>query len=152
MAEDYKDKIQEIRARRGRGSAQSYSPGQSNSPFDNTGQVGANRAAPTLGVNVLAGGASTSTSAGVGGATGVGGPGVVDAPRKPGEVSSPWSYDRVTLSQAGQIAMLETRGLQRLPETGFNQTYNIIPIKPGWFIQRETPGTYRRVYHYRLFN
>ncbi len=136
MSEDYRDKIQEIRARR-RGNAQQYTPqsapGGPGGPsiYDLTAGVGANRVAPSLGVNVAQ---------------------VQPEERVLGpDFKSPWLRDRVTLSLEGQIAMMELRGANKVSQVdlGYTNRIPILPIRPGIYVKVEPPGTYRLSYHYR---
>lgn len=139
MSEDYRDKIQEIRARR-RGGPQSYTPagsqpgqpGASLSPYDITPQVGANKVGPSLGVNVAQATPTTESILGP-------------------DFKSPWLRDRVTLSLEGQIAMMELRGATRVNsvDLGYTNRIPILPIRPGIYVKVEPPGTYRLQYHYR---
>ena len=100
MSDDYRDKIQEIRARRGK--TQSYTP-QGPAPgtpggksaYELTPGVGSNRVAPSLGINIAQ---QAPTAAEILGP----------------DFKSPWLKDRVTLSLEGQISMMELRGNTRV--------------------------------------
>lgn len=135
MSEDYRDKIQEIRARR-RGGPQVYTPPNSgqNAPsaYETTPAVGANRVAPSLGINI---------------AQQVQSPESILGP----DFKSPWLRDRVTLSLEGQIAMMESRSANRVSsvDLGYTNRIPILPILPGIYVKVEPPGTYRLCYHYR---
>ena len=139
MSEDYRDKIQEIRARRRGGTQSAYTPtgpqpGQAGgiSPYDLTPQVGANKVGPSLGVNVAQQAPSVESILGP-------------------DFKSPWLRDRVTLSLEGQIAMMELRSNTRVNnvDLGYTNRIPILPIRPGIYVKVEPPGTYRLQYHYR---
>jgi len=138
VSEDYRDKIQEIRARR-RSGPQVYTPptapqGNQGTPngYELTPGVGANRVAPSLGVNIAQ---------------------QVQSPESvlPADFKSPWLRDRVTLSLEGQIAMMESRSANRVSsvDLGYTNRIPILPILPGIYVKVEPPGTYRLCYHYR---
>ena len=131
MADDYRDKIEQIRARR---SANPFTPGSGGgggggSNFD-AGQTLANRRGVT-GVGMLP---ERDTAR----------PNII--PEK-----SPWLRDRVTLSLEGQIAMLEQRnaGGIRVADLGYTNRIPVVSLRPGMFVKIEPPGTYRLVYHNR---
>ena len=135
VAEDYRDKIEEIRSRRRGNTYQPPTgggPGGPPSPFDIAPQVGANRVAPSLGVNVAQQVQPTESFFGA-------------------DFKSPWLRDRVTLSLEGQIAMMELRSNSRvnLVDLGYTNRIPILPIRSGIFVKIEPPGTYRLAYHYR---
>ena len=138
MSEDYRDKIQEIRARR-RGNTQSYqaqgpAPGTpgGKSAYEMTPGIGSNRVAPSLGVNIAQQTPSVEQILGP-------------------DFKSPWLRDRVTLSLEGQISMMELRGNNRVNpvDLGYTNRIPILPIRPGIYVRVEPPGTYRLCYHYR---
>lgn len=137
MSEDYRDKIQEIRARR-RGNTQSYqtpTPGTPGGPsaYELSPSIGQNRVAPSLGVNIAQQQVQSTES--------ILGP----------DFKSPWLKDRVTLSLEGQIAMMELRSSNRVSnvDLGYTNRIPILPIRPGIYVKVEPPGTYRLQYHYR---
>lgn len=124
MAEDHRDKIEQIRARRGRDNVQiGYNP------YDQQQQqVGTT----TTGVQEI-------------GIEGDGG-GLLGA-----DFKSPWLRDRVTLSLEGQIAMIEQRAHARvgMADLGYSNRISILPLRPGMYVKIEPPGTYRLVYNNR---
>jgi hypothetical protein len=143
VSEDYRDKIQEIRARRrGGGQTSSYTPGGGAggglpgggglSPYDLTPQVGANKVGPSLGINIASNTPTTESILGP-------------------DFKSPWLRDRVTLSLEGQIAMMELRSGTKVSnvDLGYQNRIPILPIRPGIYVRVEPPGTYRLCYHYR---
>ena len=131
MADDYRDKIEQIRARR---SASPFSPGANQgggSGFDPGQALGAQR-------------------------RGVGGVGLAPVqdtarPNLLEGLKSPWLRDRVTLSLEGQIAMLEQRnaGGIKVADLGYTNRIPVVSLRPGLFVKIEPPGTYRLVYHNR---
>ena len=137
VSDDYRDKIQEIRARRGK--TQSYAP-QGPAPgtpggksaYEMTPGVGSNRVAPSLGINIAQ---QAPTAAEILGP----------------DFKSPWLKDRVTLSLEGQISMMELRSSNRVNpvDLGYTNRIPILPIRPGIYVRVEPPGTYRLCYHYR---
>lgn len=128
MADDYKDKIEQIRARRSRENIQT----PSGSPYDPNPQIGS-RPRPV----VSAGVAPVSDA----GAASLLGP----------DFKSPWLRDRVTLSLEGQIAMIEQRSTFRVntADLGYTNRISVLPLRAGIFVKIEPPGTYRLVYHNR---
>ncbi len=134
MAEDYRDKIQEIRARKRGTGYTPQTPGGPGGPsaYELTPGVGANRVAPSIGINI-----ATQE------------PDLKDV--LPAGFVSPWLKDRVTLSLEGQIAMMELRGNARVNnvDLGYTNRIPILPIRPGIYVRVEPPGTYRLCYHYR---
>lgn len=124
MAEDHRDKIEQIRARRGRDQVQigfnPYDPQQQ--------QVNA----PTAGVQGI--GVETDS-----------------APLLGADFKSPWLRDRVTLSLEGQIAMIEQRAHTRVStaDLGYSNRMSILPLRSGIYVKIEPPGTYRLVYNNR---
>ncbi|MBI3929756.1 MAG: hypothetical protein HY319_29720 [Armatimonadetes bacterium] len=128
MRDDYKDKIEQIRARRG--NRDEYTPGNA---------AGANyNPTPSIGRTQVSG-------VGVGEANDTG---AIDLGPN---FHSPWLRDRVTLSLEGQIAMIEQRSTFRvnLADLGYTNRFSILPLRPGIFVKIEPPGTYRLVYHHR---
>jgi hypothetical protein len=134
VAEDYRDKIQEIRARKRGTGYTPQTPGGPGGPsaYELTPGVGANRVAPSIGINI-----ATQE------------PDLKDV--LPAGFVSPWLKDRVTLSLEGQIAMMELRGNARVNnvDLGYTNRIPILPIRPGIYVRVEPPGTYRLCYHYR---
>lgn len=134
MAEDYRDKIQEIRARKRGTSYTPQTPGGPGGPsaYEMAPGVGSNRVAPSIGINI-----ATQE------------PDLKDV--LPAGFVSPWLKDRVTLSLEGQIAMMELRGNARVNnvDLGYTNRIPILPIRPGIYVRVEPPGTYRLCYHYR---
>ena len=127
MADDYRDKIEQIRARR---SANPFTPGGGGGGFDPSQAVGAQRR--NVGVGITP----------------------VQDPARPNlleGLKSPWLRDRVTLSLEGQIAMLEQRnaGGIRVADLGYTNRIPVVSLRPGLFVKIEPPGTYRLVYHNR---
>ena len=152
MAEDYRDKIQEIRARRrgeygppggvpgpgnqggGGGYGQGGQGGQQGG-YDQTAPIGAGRSvAPSIVRDVGAAEQARSTES-------LFGP----------DFKSPWLRDRVTLSLEGQIAMMELRSTNKagMADLGYQNRIPILPIRSGIFVKIEPPGTYKLCYHYR---
>lgn len=128
MAEDYRDKIEQIRARRsGRNALQG-------------------------GVNPYTSGAQQQTGAAqVTPPTVTGVPTDRETPLLGPDFKSPWLRDRVTLSLEGQIAMIEQRAHFRANpvDLGYSNRISILPLRPGIYVKVEPPGTYRLVYHNR---
>lgn len=127
MADDYRDKIEQIRARR---SANPFTPSGGNN-FDPSQAIGAQRkSANTVGI------VPTQDTAR---------PNLIEG------LKSPWLRDRVTLSLEGQIAMLEQRnaGGIRVADLGYTNRIPVVSLRPGLFVKIEPPGTYRLVYHNR---
>lgn len=137
MAEDYRDKIEEIRSRRRGGTSYQAPTGAGGGPpsaYDNVPGVGAGagaRAAPSLGVSV-----ATPD---------------LDNDFFGKDFKSPWLRDRVTLSLEGQISMMELRANSKvnMVDLGYTNRIPILPIRGGIFVRIEPPGTYRLAYHYR---
>lgn len=126
MADDYRDKIEQIRARR---SANPFTPAGGN--FDPSQAIGAQRrSANTVGI------VPTQDTAR---------PNLIEG------LKSPWLRDRVTLSLEGQIAMLEQRnaGGIKVADLGYTNRIPVVSLRPGLFVKIEPPGTYRLVYHNR---
>lgn len=127
MAEDYRDKIEQIRARRSRdpfrgGRPNGFDPQQAlGAQKRNINNVGIAPVQDTARPNLLEG------------------------------LKSPWLKDRVTLSLEGQIAMLEQRnsGGIRVADLGYTNRIPVASLRPGLFVKIEPPGTYRLVYHNR---
>lgn len=128
MADDYRDKIEQIRARR---SANPFAPTGGGPGFDPNQAIGAQKR------NI----------------SGVGIAPVQDTarPNLLEGLKSPWLKDRVTLSLEGQIAMLEQRnaGGVRVADLGYTNRIPVVSLRPGLFVKIEPPGTYRLVYHNR---
>lgn len=128
MADDYRDKIEQIRARR---SANPFGAKPGGPGFDPNQAIGAQRRS----------------------VAGVGVTPVQDTarPNLLEGLKSPWLKDRVTLSLEGQIAMLEQRnaGGIRVADLGYTNRIPVVSLRPGLFVKIEPPGTYRLVYHNR---
>ena len=126
MADDYRDKIDQIRARR---SANPFAP--KGGGFDASTAIGAQRR-NTAGVGIAP---VTDTAR----------PNLIEG------LKSPWLRDRVTLSLEGQIAMLEQRnaGGIRVADLGYTNRIPVVSLRPGLFVKIEPPGTYRLVFHNR---
>jgi len=128
VADDYRKKIDEIRARR---SANPFGAGGGGAGYDPNQAIGAQRR----------------------NAAGVGIVPVQDTarPNLLEGLKSPWLRDRVTLSLEGQIAMLEQRnaGGVRVADLGYTNRIPVVSLRPGLFVKIEPPGTYRLVYHNR---
>ncbi len=126
MRDNYRDKIEQIRARRN--NRDEYVPPGAGGPAYNP--------TPTIGRNYV---------------TGVGISDREDTSPLGPDFKSPWLRDRVTLSLEGQIAMIEQRSTFRvnLADLGYTNRFSILPIRPGIYIKIEPPGTYRMVYHHR---
>ena len=125
MADDYRDKIEQIRARR---SADPFSRGPG---FDPKQAAGAQRRSTnTIGITPVQDTARPNLLEGL---------------------KSPWLKDRVTLSLEGQIAMLEQRnsGGIRVADLGYTNRIPIVSLRPGMFVRIEPPGTYRMRWHNR---
>ncbi len=127
MAEDYRDKIEQIRARRSREPFGAARPGG----FDPQQALGAQR----RGVS----------NVGIAPVTDTARPNLLEG------LKSPWLKDRVTLSLEGQIAMLEQRnaGGIRVADLGYTNRIPVVSLRPGMFVKIEPPGTYRLVFHNR---
>ena len=126
MADDYRDKIEQIRARR---SANPFAP--AGGGFDPSSAIGAQRRSTnTVGIAPVQDTARPNLLEGL---------------------KSPWLRDRVTLSLEGQIAMLEQRnsGGIRVADLGYTNRIPVVSLRPGLFVKIEPPGTYRLVYHNR---
>lgn len=124
MPEDHRDKIEQIRARRGRDNVQiGYNP------YDPQQQVGGTAPTGVQGIGTESEG----------------------APLLGADFKSPWLRDRVTLSLDGQIAMIEQRahGRTSIADLGYSNRIPILPLRPGMFVKIEPPGTYRLVYNNR---
>lgn len=124
MPEDHRDKIEQIRARRGRDNVQiGYNP------YDPQPQVGSTQANGVQGIGIEGDG----------------------APLLGADFKSPWARDRVTLSLDGQIAMIEQRAHTRtsMADLGYSNRISILPLRPGMYVKIEPPGTYRLVYNNR---
>lgn len=125
MAEDHRDKIEQIRARRGRDNVQigynPYDPQQQ--------QVGGPQTTGVQEIGIEDGGAALLGA----------------------DFKSPWLRDRVTLSLEGQIAMIEQRAHARvgMADLGYSNRISILPLRPGMYVKIEPPGTYRLTYHNR---
>jgi len=128
VADDYRDKIEQIRARR---SANPFTPSGGGGGFDASQALGAQRR-NVAGVGI----APTQDTA---------------RPNLLEGLKSPWLKDRVTLSLEGQIAMLEQRnaGGIRVADLGYTNRIPVVSLRPGLFVKIEPPGTYRLVYHNR---
>jgi hypothetical protein len=133
LAEDPRDKIEQIRARRGResyqpGAAGGMTPGSTVSPFDNRPQVGVTQ----VGVDGIGMPQDTDSFLGV-------------------DFKSPWLRDRVTLSLEGQIAMIEQRATYRVSavDLGYTNRITLMPLRPGIFVKCEPTGCYKLVYNNR---
>lgn len=128
MADDYRDKIEQIRARR---SANPFSPGGGGGGGFDPSQTAVKRN-KGAGVPMLP---QVDTAR----------PNLIDG------IKSPWLRDRVTLSLEGQIAMLEQRnsGGVRVADLGYTNRIPVVSLRPGLFVKIEPPGTYRLVYHNR---
>ncbi|MCA9795743.1 MAG: hypothetical protein KC910_28240 [Candidatus Eremiobacteraeota bacterium] len=143
MADDYRDKIEQIRARRSRESYQGPAGGQS-------GGAGGGQGGNIPGYDPAQGlGARPRQVQGVGlsGVEDTGGiPNLLEG------IKTPWLRDRVTLSLEGQIAMIEQRTSQRVntADLGYTNRIPIQSLRPGLFVRIEPPGTYRLVYHNRF--
>lgn len=128
MADDYRDKIEQIRARR---SANPFGgAAKANNGFDPTQTMGSQRAVNNVGIAPVQDTARPNLLEGL---------------------KSPWLRDRVTLSLEGQIAMLEQRnaGGIRVADLGYTNRIPVVSLRPGLFVKIEPPGTYRLVYHNR---
>ena len=128
MADDYRDKIEQIRARR---SASPFTPTGGPGGFDPGQAIGAQR----RGVS----------SVGIAPVQDTARPNLIEG------LKSPWLKDRVTLSLEGQIAMLEQRnaGGIKAADLGYTNRIPVTSLRPGLFVKIEPPGTYRLVYHNR---
>ena len=126
MADDYRDKIEQIRARR---SANPFAP--SGGGFDPSSAIGAQR--------------RNTNTVGIAPVQDTARPNLLEG------LKSPWLRDRVTLSLEGQIALLEQRnaGGVRVADLGYTNRIPVVSLRPGLFVKIEPPGTYRLVYHNR---
>jgi hypothetical protein len=151
MSDNYRDKIQEIRARRQGGMEMGRQNG-SNQPGSGMGAEQA--AAATLGGV----GATTTNKSGDRIASNIGGRSNLQTVQEtqtaaplfaPG--TSPFGTDKVSLSLEGQIAMMEQRGQNKLSsvDLGYTNRSTILPVKNGIYVKVEPPGTYRLAYHNR---
>lgn len=132
MADDYRDKIDKIRAKRNRDPF----GGSSLSGYDPHQALTAQRqrlTSSTVGITPAMPTADTAK------------PNVIEG------LKSPWLKDRVTLSLEGQLAMLEQRnaGGIRVADLGYTNRIPVASLRPGLFVKIEPPGTYRLVYHNR---
>ena len=154
MAEDYRDKIQEIRnRRRGEYGPGAPGPGVGGHPGGYGGQGGQGHggsggggynAAPSIGMNQ---GQGVSSTMGVNVTQQAQSTESLFGP----DFKSPWLRDRVTLSLEGQIAMMELRSNSKvgMVDLGYTNRIPILPIRSGIFVKIEPPGTYKLCYHYR---
>lgn len=128
MADDYREKIEQIRARRSR------------DPFAGRGGPGGFDPSQTLGAQRRA-----TNNVGIVPVQDTARPNIIEG------LKSPWLKDRVTLSLEGQIAMLEQRnaGGIRVADLGYTNRIPVVSLRPGLFVKIEPPGTYRLVYHNR---
>lgn len=129
MADDYRDKIEQIRARR---SANPFGAGGGGaSGFNPDSAIGAKR--------------RNSNAVGIAPVQDTARPNLLEG------LKSPWLKDRVTLSLEGQIAMLEQRnqGGIRVADLGYTNRIPVVSLRPGIFVTIEPPGTYRLRYHNR---
>lgn len=131
MADNYREKIEEIRSKRSRdpfggGGLTGYDPHQA---------LAAQRRALTSSVGITPAMPVNDTAK----------PNVIDG------LKSPWLKDRVTLSLEGQLAMLEQRnaGGIRVADLGYTNRIPVVSLRPGMFVKIEPPGTYRLVFHNR---
>lgn len=131
MADDYRDKIEAIRAKRNRDPF----GGSSLSEFNPQQALAAQRKALTSSVSITPAMPVADTAK----------PNVIEG------LKSPWLKDRVTLSLEGQLAMLEQRnaGGIRVADLGYTNRIPVASLRPGLFVKIEPPGTYRLVYHNR---
>lgn len=131
MADNYRDKIEEIRAKRNRDPF----GGSSLSGYDPHQALAAQRKALTSNISVTPAMPVQDTAK----------PNVIEG------LKSPWLKDRVTLSLEGQLAMLEQRnaGGIRVADLGYTNRIPVASLRPGLFVKIEPPGTYRLVYHNR---
>ncbi len=131
MADNYRDKIEEIRAKKSR---DPYS-GSSLSGYDPHQALAAQRQALTSAKSITPAMPVQDTAK----------PNVIEG------LKSPWLKDRVTLSLEGQLAMLEQRnaGGIRVADLGYTNRIPVASLRPGLFVKIEPPGTYRLVYHNR---
>ena len=146
MSDNYRDKIQEIRARR-RGGVEmpkqyqaggAGGVGEQDGGINAVGGAGIGRASQNITGAVQARGASIPQQE------------PVESPFGP-DFKSPWLRDRVSLSLEGQIAMMEMRGNQKVNNTdlGYTNRSTILPIRSGIYVKVEPPGTYRLTYNNR---
>lgn len=131
MADDYREKIEMIKAKRNRDPF----GGSSLSAFDPQQALAAQRRALTNNTVVTPALPVQDTAK----------PNVIEG------LKSPWLKDRVTLSLEGQLAMLEQRnaGGIRVADLGYTNRIPVASLRPGLFVKIEPPGTYRLVYHNR---
>ncbi len=129
MADDKKDRIEEIRSLRSKRRA---------------GNITAQQHAQQQMVRH-----QTQRAPNVEKVSGTGTPGVGSVT---GGKPSPWLHDRVTLSLEAQIAMIEMRATQRLTlaDMGYNNRLKVISIRPGIFLKAEPTGCYRMMYNNRV--
>ena len=123
MAEE-KDRIEQIRARRGRDSVQLSSSAR--------GQVGG----PQVGGRTAIGSAQES----------------LDSSSLLGvDFKSPWLQDRVTLSLEAQISMIEQRSNYRSSavDLGYTNRISSLPMRQGLYVKIEPTGCYRMAYNNR---
>lgn len=136
MANDYRDKIEQIRARRGRELQMGGfgAGGAGNSPYGQNNGVGSG-APVKSGVKISRMGEVDEHST-----------------RKVGpDFKSPWLQDRISLSLQGQIEMMEQRNNFKASavDLGYTNRIPILALRPGVYVEIEPPGTYRLVYHQR---
>jgi hypothetical protein len=146
MSDNYRDKIQEIRARR-RGGVEMPKQYQANGTgvgedmgINQVGAAGINRASS----NITGQTTQTRNNAAIPQQE------AVESPFGP-DFKSPWLRDRVSLSLEGQIAMMEMRGNQKVNSTdlGYTNRSTVLPIRSGIFVKVEPPGTYKLSYNNR---
>ncbi|HXE72084.1 MAG TPA: hypothetical protein VNO81_05445 [Candidatus Nitrosotenuis sp.] len=125
MAQDHRDKIEQIRARRGGGGWGRDSVQIGVTPYDPTPQVGQVGISETGDKDPMA---------------------LLGA-----DFKSPWLRDRVTLSLEGQIAMIEARSTYgiNMVDLGYSNRISILQIRPGIYVKLEPTGCYRLTYHNR---
>ncbi len=132
MADNFQDKIAQIRARRT----------QTNIPSSNqrSGYNPSNTLGTQLG-NVNTTGLNRVADVGQRSLEDILGP----------DFKSPWLQDRVSLSPNGQIALVESRlnGSVNSVDLGYTNRVPILPLQPGVYVRIEPPGTYRLTYHLR---
>lgn len=131
MADNYREKIEEIRSKRSRDPF----GGSGIGGYDPHQALAAQRKALTSSVGITPAMPVNDTAK----------PNVIDG------LKSPWLKDRVTLSLEGQLAMLEQRnaGGIRVADLGYTNRIPVVSLRPGMFVKIEPPGTYRLVYHNR---
>jgi hypothetical protein len=125
VADDYRDKIEAIRAKRNRDPF----GGSSLSEFNPQQALAAQRKALTSSVAITPAMPVNDTAK----------PNVIEG------LKSPWLKDRVTLSLEGQLAMIEQRnaGGIRVADLGYTNRIPVASLRPGLFVKIEPPGTYR---------